>query len=130
MTVVVGQVFSSDRDSAIVSPDREPEDALAQMRGADIKSAREERLNVVTHFRQVASDVVKAKGGMAGHVFSEDENGSALSDDASDVGPEVTRVCITESKTRLAERLAGVRDDEEIHASAQACCLETFDIVP
>lgn len=110
IVVVVGQ---------FVPTDGEPEDALAQMRGADVNSTREDRLNCVAQAFQICGDLVEPEGGMAGNVLSEDESRSALSDDSDEILPDASSIVMALTKAGLRERLARISCDADIHRTAQ-----------
>jgi hypothetical protein len=67
---------------------------------------------------------------MAGHIFEEDKLGSALHDDASDMGPQVARVFRSLPLSGLAEGLAGVASRDDIHRATPWAAVEGGKIIP
>ncbi len=67
---------------------------------------------------------------MPGDVFEEDPFGTAFSDDAGDVGPEVARVVSATALSRRAEGLAGVSGEDSIECAAKGTGVEAAQIGP
>lgn len=66
----------------------------------------------------------------SGNVFEEDVSGSALADDAFDVGPEVPRVIVTATLSGLAEGLAREARSDDIHDATPRSAVEGMHVIP
>ncbi len=67
---------------------------------------------------------------MPGDVFEKDPFGLALSDDAGDLGPEVTGIVGTGTFACGAERLAGISGEDDVESPAEGVGIETAKVVP
>ena len=96
----------------------------------DLCRAKDSRFNLVTHFSKVFPDGLEAEGDVARYVFSKEERGSALAEDAPDVRPEVAGVFFPESFSGLAEGLTRVSCREDIHFSTPRLAVKGDKIRP
>jgi hypothetical protein len=67
---------------------------------------------------------------MAEHVFEEDPAGSALADDAGDVGPQMARVGLALALARRGEWLARISRREDVDAATPGPAVECADVAP
>ena len=106
------------------------EEPLALVRRAELRRAEQTPLRIEPERGKVGKHVGEPKAKMAGDVFEEDQTGLALSDDSSDVRPEVARVVFAALVAGDAERLARVTGRDEIHSSTPRCAVEGGQVVP
>ena len=97
---------------------------------ADFCRAEDSRFNRVTHFSKVSPDGLETEGDVAKYVFSEENRGGALAEDAPDMRPEVAGVLIAEAFSGLAERLARVPGREDTHLSAPRAAVKGDKVRP
>jgi hypothetical protein len=79
---------------------------------------------------KLSDDVVSSERQMTGDVLEEAPGGLALSNNASDIWPEVTLVGFAESVTSKGKGLAGVAASDEIHHSTPASSIEGAQVTP
>lgn len=108
----------------------EEEDALAEVRRADLLRAEDSARNSVTHARKLSCDHVQAERNVPPDVLEEDPLGEALADDAGDAGPEVAGIVLALALPGAAEGLAGVARSDAIHGSKPGAGVEGLEVVP
>jgi hypothetical protein len=101
-----------------------------KVRRADFSRREQSRLNAIAHRVKVRDDISESQTEMSGDVLAEHPLGSALVDDAGDVGPEMPRVLGAEALPGLAERLARVARSDAIHDATPASAVEGSHIRP
>ncbi len=106
------------------------EQALSDVRRADLCRAKDSRFNLVTHSEKVFPDVFEPEADMPENVFSEQERRLYFSEDSADVRPQVARVFLTEAFSGLTERLTWVSGSEEIHLSTPRPAVEGDKVRP
>jgi hypothetical protein len=67
---------------------------------------------------------------MSGDVLAEDQIRPCLGNDAANMWPQMSRIVLTVSLARGAERLARVSSADEIHSSTPRCAVEGSQIIP
>jgi len=106
------------------------EDPPALVRRANFCRAEQARRRRVAHVPKLSQHGFKAEGDVAGDVFEKDPCGSAFSDDAGNVGPEVTGIIGTTALSGGAERLAGISGEERVEGAAERSGVEAAQIIP
>ena len=106
------------------------EDPQPLVRRADFCRREQTRRRRVAHAPKLSQDGFKAEGDVTGDVFEEDPFGSALSDDAGDLGPEVAGIIGTAAFSGGAERLAGISGEDDVEGTVEGPGIETAQIIP
>lgn len=120
--------LSESADIGVGHP--EPEDSLAPVRGACVRSSRDERLNAVIHARHSFDDSLKPQGGVSTHVLAKDCARTDLTNDAKNVGDHVSRVVSSESLAGARVADARVAANDEIHKSTPSSTIEGGQVAP
>jgi hypothetical protein len=110
-----------------VAQEEEPAPAVAS---ASFSRREQACLDRVAQAAKASHDVGESQSEVAFDVFAEDPFGSDLVDDSGDVGPEVSRICLASTFSRLAEGLAGIAGSDEMNAAAPRSAVEGFKVVP
>lgn len=118
----VGQVIA-----LAVGEDEEP---LAPVGRADFRRREEARRKAVAHADQSSGDVGEPEAEMMGDVLEEDEGRFGLSDDPSDMRPEVARIVRAPALARDGERLARIARSDDIHRAAPRAAVKGGNVVP
>ena len=121
----VGQFAAS-----FVSSEGEDEDSLSLVRRSDIGRSEHTPFRIEPERGKVGKNVGEPKRNVPCDVLEESQAGSRLGEDASDLGPQMSLVGISESFACLAERLAGVSACDEIHASTPRTSVEGSEVRP
>jgi hypothetical protein len=126
---------AGDVGARLVSPSRadavgQNAEAFTPMRRADFRRRKESRCNAETHVDQVSGDHVEPKPQMPADVLEEAELWLALSDDSSDVGPEMSRIGLAESLAGDAERLARITAMYDVNQSPPRLAVKVSDVIP
>jgi hypothetical protein len=106
------------------------EDAQPLVRRADFCRREQTRRRRIAHAPKLSKHGFKAKGDVAGDVFEENPFGRAFTDDAGDLGPEVTGIVGTTTIARGAERLTGVSGEDDVESTAEGLGIECPQIIP
>jgi len=109
------------------SKDKEP---LATVRRADFLRCPQCRRSSVAHCLKLSDDLAASERQMTGDVLEEAECGLALSKNASDVWPEVSRVVCSGACSGQAKRLTGVASNDAIHDSTPRASIEGSEVRP
>ena len=110
--------------------DGEDEEPLALVGRTDFRRREEACRKAVAHADQSCGDFGEAEAEMMGDILKEDEGRLDLTDDAGDMGPEVTRVVGTSALARDRERLARIARSDDIHRTAPRSAVEGSNVVP
>lgn len=113
-----------------IVPLREPEEPLAPVRGSCVRSSEECRRKAVAQLVNLSGDDIESESQMVGDVFAEDVAGLDLSDDASELGPEVSFIRLGELLAGDRERLTRVPASDEIHHSTPRAAIEGSHVIP
>ena len=100
------------------------EDAKPLVRRADLCRAEQTRRRRVAHCPKLSQDGLKPKGDVARDVFEKDPCGTAFSDDAGDIGPEVPGIIGPAAFSGSAEGLAGISGEDDIEGPAEGTAVE------
>jgi hypothetical protein len=118
----VGQVVA-----LAVGEDEEP---FAPVGCADFRRREEARRKAVAHADQPSGDFGEAEAEMMGDVLEEDEGRLDLSNDPSNMRPEVPRVVRTPTLSRDGERLTRIARSDDVHRAAPRTAVEGCNVVP
>ena len=110
--------------------DGKDEQSFALVRRADFRRREEACRKAVAHVDQSAGDFGEAEAEMMGDILEEHEGRIDLTDDAGDMGPEVTRVVRAPALARDAERLARIARSDDVHRAAPRAAVEGSNLVP
>jgi len=110
--------------------DGEDEEPLALVGRADFRRREEACRKAVAHADQSAGDFGEAEAEMMGDILEEDEGRFDITDDAGDMGPEVSRVIRAPALARDRERLARIARSDDVHRSAPRAAVEGSNVVP
>lgn len=102
----------------------EDEEPFALVRRSDFLRSKQARRNAIAHALKLSDDFVCSKRQMTGDVLEED---GAWSDDAekiSDGGPKMSRIVSTKSLAGVAEWLARIAANDEIHDASEGPTVE------
>ncbi|TCP58569.1 hypothetical protein EV663_12116 [Rhodovulum bhavnagarense] len=108
----------------------EDEEPLAPMRRTDFRRREEARRKAVAHADQPSGDFGEAEAEMMGDILEEDEGRLDLSNDPSNMRPEVARVVRAPALARDGERLARIARSDDVHRAAPSAAVEGSNIVP
>jgi hypothetical protein len=100
------------------------EDALPLVRRADFCRAEQARRRRVTHVPKLSQDGFKAEADVAGDIFEEDPCGTAFSDDAGNLGPEMPGIVGAATFSGSAEGLAGVSGEDDVEGAIEGPGIE------
>lgn len=100
------------------------------MRRADFCRAEQARRRRVDHAPKLSQDGFEAEGDVTGDVFEKDPFGAAFTDDAGNLGPEVTGIVGAAALSGCAEGLAGVASEDDVESAAEGPGIETAQVVP
>ena len=100
------------------------EDAEPLVRRANFCRAEQTRRRRVAHVPKLSQDGLKPKGDVARDVFEKDPCGTAFSDDAGDIGPEVPGIIGPAAFSGSAEGLAGISGEDDIEGPAEGTAVE------
>ncbi len=114
----------------ISEPMGENKEPLPPMRRTDFRRSEEARRKPVAHADQSCGDLGKTEAQMMGDVLEEDERRFDLSDDAGNMGPEMSWIFCPETLARQRERLARISRREDVHRTAPRAAVESGNIVP
>jgi hypothetical protein len=106
------------------------EDAQPLVRRADLCRREQACRRCVAQSVKLSEDGLEAEGDVPGDVFEEDPFRAAFTDDAGDVGPEVTRVIGAAALACSAEGLAGISGEDGIEGAAEGACVEAAQVGP
>lgn len=106
------------------------EDALPLMRRTDFCRAEQTRRRRVAHVPKFSQHGFKPETDVPGDVFKEHPFGSAFSDDAGDLWPEVAGIIGATALSGGAEGLAGISGEDDVEGSAKWAGIEAAQIVP
>jgi hypothetical protein len=106
------------------------EDAQPLVRRADFCRAEQARRRRVAHVPKLSQHGFKAEGDVTGDVLQEDPLGSAFSDDAGDLWPEVAGIIGTAALSGGAEGLAGIPGEDCVESTAEGAGFEAAQIIP
>lgn len=110
--------------------DREDEEPLALVGRADFRRREEACRKAVAHADQPAGDFGEAEAEMMGDILEKDEGRLDLSNDPSDMRPEVARVVRTPALARDRERLARIARSNDVHRAAPRAAVKGGNVVP
>lgn len=105
------------------------EESLAQVRRANIGRGEQTPLRIEPERGNVAKHIGEPKAKVAWDVLEEDDGSSALFDDSSHLGPEVSLVRFSESLAGDGEWLARVASNDAIHDATPRSAVEGSEIV-
>ncbi len=108
----------------------EDEQSLALVGRADFRRREEACRKAVAHADQSAGDFGEAEAEMMGDILEEHEGRIDLTDDAGDMGPEVTRVVRAPAFACNRERLARIARSDDVHRAAPRAAVEGSNVVP
>ena len=106
------------------------EDAQPLVRRADLCRREQARRRRVAQSPKLSQDGFKAEGDVTGDVFEEDPFRAAFTDDAGNVGPEVTGIVGAAALSGRAEGLAGISGEDGIECAAEGLCVEAAQVGP
>jgi hypothetical protein len=106
------------------------EDPHPLVRRADFCRAEQARRRRVAHVPKLSQHGLKAEGDVSGDVFEKDPCGSAFSDDAGDLGPEVAGIVGTAALSGCAEGLAGISGQHGVEGTPEGPGFEAAQIIP
>ena len=100
------------------------------MRRADFLRCKQTRRNVVAHSSKLFGDLSESEFEVSSDILQEHLSGFALSDDSSEVGPEMAGISGSGSFPGDAERLARVAPRDKIHLSTPRSRIKRGDVIP
>jgi hypothetical protein len=100
------------------------------VRRANFCRAEQARRRRVAHVPKLSQHGFKAEADVAGDVFEEDPCGTAFSDDAGDIGPEVAGIVGASTFSGGAEGLTGISGEDRIEGPAEGPGIEASQIIP
>ena len=100
------------------------------VRRADFCRAEQARRRRVAHVPKLSQHGFKAEADVTGNVLQEDPLGSAFSDDAGDLGPEVAGIVHPATFASGAERLAGISGQDDVEGPAEGLGVKAAQIIP
>ena len=106
------------------------EDAQPFMRRADLCRREQARRRRVAQSPKLSQDGLEAEGDVTGDVFEEDPFRAAFTDDAGNVGPEVTGIVGAAALSGRAEGLAGISGEDGIEGAAEGPGVESPQVGP
>ncbi|MEP9401842.1 hypothetical protein ABLE43_08465 [Sphingomonas sp. VNH70] len=106
------------------------EEPAAPVRSASLSRSEQARLCRVAQAAKIAGDVGVSHGQVPFDVFAEDPFRSDFPDDPGDLGPKVTRICVSGSATGIAEGLAWITGSDDMNSAAERAAVEGSEIVP
>ena len=106
------------------------EDAQPLMRRTDFCRAEQARRRRVAHAPKLSQDGFEAECDVTGDVFEKDPLGTALDDDAGDLGPEVAGIVSATTFASGAERLARISGKDDVEGTAEGPGIEGSEIIP
>lgn len=106
------------------------EDAKPLVRRANFCRAEQTRRRRVAHVPKPSQYGFKAEADVAGDVFEKDPCGTAFSDDAGDIRPEVAGIVGASTFSGSAEGLAGISGEDDIEGPAKWMAVEAAQIIP
>ena len=106
------------------------EEPFPPMRRTDFRRSEEARRKPVAHADQSCGDFGKTEAQMMGDVFEEDERRFDLSDDAGNMGPEMSWILSAETLACQRERLARISRREDVHCAAPRAAVEGGKVRP
>lgn len=106
------------------------EDPQPLVRRADLCRREQARRRRVTQSPKLSEDDFKAEGDVPGDIFEEDPFGSAFSDDAGDLGPEMAGIVGPAALSSRAEGLAGIACEDDIEGTAEGPGIEAAQVGP
>ena len=106
------------------------EDPPALVRRADFCRAEQASRRRVPHVPKLSQHGLKTEGDVTGDVFEEDPLGSAFTDDAGNLGPEVAWIVGPTTFACGTEGLAGISGQHCVECTAEGAGVEAAQIVP
>ncbi len=106
------------------------EDPQPLVRRTDFCRAEQTRRRRVAQSPKLSQDGFEPKGDMACDVFEENPYGAAFTDNAGDIGPEVTGVSRTAALSGCAEGLAGISGKHRVEGPAEGPGVEAAQVGP
>lgn len=106
------------------------EKSLSSVGRSDIGRSKTSPLRIEPKRGKVGKNVGEPKRNVACDVLEEGEGSAAVVQDASDFGPEVSLVLVSESLACDGEGLAGVSACDEIHAATPCSSVEGSQVRP
>jgi hypothetical protein len=100
------------------------------VRSPRVRSPEKCRRKAIPQALNFSGDDVESESQMVGDVLAEDVAGLDLSDDPSDVGPDVSLVGGAQLLAGARERLAGVARSDAIHHSTPRAAIEGSHVIP
>lgn len=117
--------------------DREDEESLALVRGADFLRCEETKRRCfvmadhpVAERLDILKDFPQAEGDVSGDVLEEAQSGLDFVNERGDPGPQVSLVCGALAGAGHRKGLAGVSPNDAIHSATPRSAVEGFEIVP
>lgn len=105
------------------------EEPFALVRRPNLGRGEQAPFRIEPELGKVAKHLGEPKANVTRDVLEEDEGGSALVDDASDFGPEVSLVGLSSPLAGDGEGLARVASSDEIHDATPRSAVEGSEIV-
>ena len=106
------------------------EDAHPLVRRADFCRREQARRRRVAQSPKLSQDGFKAEGDVTGDVFEEDPFGAAFTDDACDLGPEVSGIVGPGPLASRTEGLARVSGQDGIEGAAERAGVKAAQVGP
>jgi hypothetical protein len=106
------------------------EQPLSSVARTGFRRAEQSALSAVTHFLQLASHVAQSERHMPAHVFKEGPFSRALTKNAGDVRPQVSRVICAKAFACRREWLTGIAPNDAIHSAAPRSSVERSQVRP
>lgn len=106
------------------------EDAEPLVRRTDFCRAEQTRRSRVAHVPKLSQDGLEPEGDVTGDVLEEHPFGTALFDNAGDLGPEVAGIVCAAALAGRAERLTGISREDDIEGTAEGPRVEAAQIIP
>jgi hypothetical protein len=106
------------------------EDAQPLVRRANFCRAEQARRRRVAHVPKLSQDGFKAEADVAGDVFEKDPLGTAFTDDAGNIWPEVPGIVGPAAFSSRAERLAGISGEDDVEGPAERSGVKAAQVVP
>ena len=95
------------------------EDPQPLVRRADFCRREQARRRRVAHVPKLSQHGFQAEADVAGDIFEKDPFGTAFSDDAGDIGPEVPGIVGPSAFASGAEGLAGISGEDDVEGSEE-----------
>jgi hypothetical protein len=106
------------------------EDPQPLVRRADFCRREQARRRRVAHVPKLSQHGFQAEADVAGDIFEKDPFGTAFSDDAGDIGPEVPGIVGPSAFASGAEGLAGISGEDDVEGPAKGPGVEASQVVP